>query len=208
MKTSKPLAIIIFIGIAWSVMVMVSMHFLNAGYDPIKQTTSEYVNGHYGYLMPTVFLSVSIASLALITGLYITMPSPGLSKAGLALMGIFAVQAIVAMFFPVNLQGTPVTTSGRVHHILGLVGFFCLAIGVILISQSFKKDKNFRPLYKPASIMSWIILAMFFSVFVNLYTKSGFAGISQRILLAALMAWFILIAFRFFAMAENTSTFK
>lgn len=202
-KMSKPLAIIVLICIAYVTVVIVALHFLNSAFDPIKQTTSEYVNGNYGYLMPTVFLSMSIASLALITGLYLTMPSPAQSRAGLVLMGIFGVQAIVAMFFPVNLQGTPVTPSGRIHHILGLVGFLCLAVGVILISRSFKKDKNFHSLYTSTSMLSWIILVMFFSVFLNLYAKWGYAGISQRILLAILAAWFILIAVRFLTITNK-----
>jgi hypothetical protein len=184
---------------------MVSLHFLNAGYDPIRQTTSEYVNGHYGCLMPTVFLSMSMASLALITGLRLALSSSVRSLAGLVLMGIFGAQAIVAMFFPVNLQGTPMTPSGRVHHILGLLGFFCLTIGVILISRSFKKDKDFFSLYKPTSVMSWIILTMFVSVFLNLYTKSGFAGLSQRILLAVLCVWFIIIAMRLNAITKTSA---
>ncbi len=203
MKTSKFLAAGILICITYVTAIIVALHFLNPGYDPMRQTTSEYVNGHYGYLMPTAFFSMSLASLTLVMALYMAMPSHARSQTGLLLMMIFGVQAIVAMFFPVNLQGAPITPSGRVHHILGLVGFLCLTIGVILISRSFKKDRNLYSLYRPATVMSWIIMVMFFSVFLNLYAKSGFAGISQRILLVTLVTWFTLIAMRLINIGEK-----
>jgi hypothetical protein len=195
-KPIKPFAIIVLISIAYFVAALIALHFLESGINPIRDATSEYVNGPYGSLMTSAFFSISIACLTLAYGLYLAMPFSTRPRTGLLLIAFFGLVAIVVMFFPVNLQGAALTISGLVHRIIGPVGFLCTAVGTILISRSFKKDNNFRTLYKPALVLSWVILVMFFAIPASMATKSGLAGLGQRILLATLVAWIILIAAR------------
>jgi hypothetical protein len=201
-KPRRLLATIILISIAYLVIIIAALHFLSPGYNPIKQTTSEYVVGRYGFLMTSVFLSMSIACMALVAGLYKTMPATSQSRIGLALVVIFAIQALVAMFFPVNPTGTPITASGLVHRIIGPIGFLCFTIGALLISDSLKKDKQFDTVQRPARILSWLILAMFIITTVGIITQS-FGGLGQRILLALMVVWFILIALNLSSITES-----
>jgi hypothetical protein len=152
--------------------------------------------------MTSVFLSMSIACMALVAGLYKTMPATSQSRIGLALVVIFAIQALVAMFFPVNPTGTPITASGLVHRIIGPIGFLCFTIGALLISDSLKKDKQFDTVQRPARILSWLILAMFIITTVGLITQSV-GGLGQRILLALMVVWFILIALNLSSITES-----
>ncbi len=59
---------------AYFVVIIVALHFLRPDYNPIRQPTSEYAVGPYGSLMTSAFFSMSLASWALVIGLYQGVP--------------------------------------------------------------------------------------------------------------------------------------
>ena len=85
----KQLTTLALISIAYFVAVIVTLHFLRPDLNPISRPTSEYAVGPYRFLMTTAFLSMSVASLSLVTGLYKGMPQSARSRIGLMLLGIW-----------------------------------------------------------------------------------------------------------------------
>jgi bacteriorhodopsin len=67
---------------------------------------------------------------------------------------------------------------------------------MILVSRRFKQDEQWRPFHRTALILSLVMLAAFIATFLNIAIASGFAGLCQRIFLAALVTWFFLTAMR------------
>lgn len=195
-KQIARVATVVLVGIIYFVAILAALHFLRPDHNPIRQTTSQYAVGPYGFLMTSAFLSMSVASFVLVIGLYKRVSPPARSQIGLVLLGIWGVGVLIAMIFPINLDGTPLTTSGMIHRISGPVAFLSLAAGAILVSRRFKQDENWRSLHRSALILSWIMLAAFIMTFLNIITESGFAGLFQRILLATVVTWFILVAVR------------
>ena len=155
MKTLTTLALI---GIAYFVAVIVTLHFLRPDLNPISRPTSEYAVGQYGFLMTTAFLSMSVASLSLVIGLYKGIPHSARSRIGLMLLGVWVVGVLVAMSFPINPEGTTQTTTGIIHRINGPLTFLSLTIGTILVSKSFSRDKNWRPFIVPLYPYQWLCL--------------------------------------------------
>jgi len=180
------------IGITYFVVVIVILHFLRPDLNPINRPTSEYAVGPYGFLMTTAFFSMSVASLSLVIGLYKGISQPAQSRIGLILLGVWGVGVLVAMSFPINPEGTELTIPSTIHRINGPLVFLSLTVGTMLVSRSFRRDENWRPFYRPALILSLIMLVAFITTAVNVAVKSGFEGLCQRFFLIVFATWFIL----------------
>ena len=197
-------AMVALVGIAYFALIIVALHFLRPDLNPLSTPTSEYAVGPYGFLMTSAFFSMSLASFALVIGLYQGVSQRARSRIGLALLGIWAVGVLIAMIFPIDPEGAPQTISGTIHSINGPLTFLSLTAGTILVSRRFKQDEKWRPFHRTALILSLIMLAVFIATFGNIATGSGFAGLCQRIFLAAFVTWFFLTATRLRSIATGS----
>jgi hypothetical protein len=77
------------VGIASFVVILVALHVLRPDHDPLRQTTSEYAVGPYGFLMTTAFFSMSVSALALVVGLAQGVSQSARSRVGLGLLGLW-----------------------------------------------------------------------------------------------------------------------
>lgn len=183
-------------GIAYFAVIIVALHFLRPDHNPIQRPTSEYAVGRYGWLMTTAFFSMSVATFALVIGLFQGVPPSARSRIGLVLLGIWAVGVLIAMSFPIDLEGAPPTIVGTIHRINGPLAFLSVTVGAILVSWRFKQDATWRPFHRSALILSLVMLAAFVWGGLSIATESGFAGLAQRIDLAVLVTWMLLMAAR------------
>ena len=197
-------ATIALVGAAYFVVIIVVLHFLRPDLNPIRRPTSEYAVGQYGFLMTSAFFSMSLASFALVIGLYRGVSQSARSRIGLALLGIWGVGVLIAMSFPIDPEGAPQTISGTIHRINGPLAFLSLTAGAILVSRRFKQDEQWRPFHRTALLLSLVMVAVFIATFVNIATGSGFAGLCQRIFLVAFATWFLLTAVRLRSMATGS----
>jgi len=188
MKQTSTIALIC---IAYFAFAIVALHFLRPDLNPLSRPTSEYAVGEYGFLMSTAFFSMSVASFSLLIGLYKGISKPAQSRIGLILLGIWGTGVLVAMMFPINREGTDLTTVNIIHRTNGPLIFLCLSVGAVLISRRVRLDDKWRPFYHTALTLSLIMLALFFITGANIATKSGFEGLCQRTFLLVFVTWFI-----------------
>jgi len=198
------IATVAIVGVAYFVVIIVVLHFLRADLNPIRRPTSEYAVGPYGFLMTSAFFSMSLASFALVIGLHQGISQRARSQVGLGLLGIWGVGVLIAMSFPIDVEGAPQTISGTIHRINGPLAFLSLTAGTILVSRRFKQDERWRPLHRTALVLSLVMVAAFIATFVNIATGAGFAGLCQRIFLAAFATWFLLTATRLRSIATGS----
>lgn len=191
-------------GIAYFTVVIIALHFLRADSDPVAQTTSHYAVGSYGYLMTSAFLGVSLASLALIVGLYHGVVPLARSRSGLALLGVWAAGVLIVMFFPIDAADAPRTTSGIIHRISGPLAFLSLGTGAILVSWRLKYDERWRPLRHVVLPLAACILTAFIVTGLNIAIDSGFQGLFQRIVLLMFVTWFTLMAMHMHSVAHQS----
>jgi len=187
----KQISTIALICIAYFAFAIVALHFLRPDLNPLSRPTSEYAVGEYGFLMSTAFFSMSVASFSLLIGLYKGISKPAQSRIGLILLGIWGTGVLVAMMFPINREGTDLTTVNIIHRTNGPLIFLCLSVGAVLISRRVRLDDKWRPFYHTALTLSLIMLALFFITGANIATKSGFEGLCQRTFLLVFVTWFI-----------------
>ena len=188
----KKLTLLALISIAYFVIVIVILHFLQPDLNPLSHPTSEYAVGPYGFLMATAFFSMSVASFSLVIGLYYNMSQAARPRIGLVLLAIWGVGVLIAMTFPINPEGTELTITSTIHRINGPLTFLSLTAGTILVSRSFRRDENWQPFYRSALTISLIMFMTFIITGVNIATKSGFEGLCQRVFLVLFATWFIL----------------
>lgn len=190
------IATITIVGAIYFAGIIVALHFVRADYDPVAVTTSHYAVGPYGFLMTSAFFSMSLASLALVVGLYLAMSPQTRSRFGLGLMAMWGLGVLVAMVFPIDPEGAPQTISGTIHRVNGPIAFLSVTAGTILVSLRSRQDERWRPISWPALALSVVMLAAFVGTFLSLQTESGLGGLTHRIQLAALVTWMLLMAVR------------
>jgi hypothetical protein len=122
---------------------------------------------------------------------------------GLRFLSLWAIMVLIAMIFPINLEGMPLTTSAIIHRINGPIAFASLVSGAVLLSSSFRKDEEFFQIGRLAQILSYVMLVFFVLTVVSVATRSGFAGLSQRVVLGLFVIWFLLIAARLLRTAKR-----
>jgi len=191
-KVMKQLTTLALICIAYFVFAIAILHFLRPDVNPISRPTSEYAVGDYGYFMTTAFFSMNVASISLLIGLYKGVPLSAQSRIGLVFLGIWGVGLLVAMSFPINPEGTELTTNSIIHRINGPLTFLSLTISTVLISRRFKRDESWQSFYHSARTLSLIMLVIFIITAVNFAAKTGFEGLCQRTFLVIFITWFIL----------------
>ena len=183
-------------GLAYFAAVIVVLHFLRPELSPLSQPTSAYAVGPYSFLMTSAFFSMSMASLALVMGLYHGVARQARSRTGLALLTAWAVGVFIAMSFPMDPDGVASTISGTIHQTAGPLTFLALTVGMICVSWAFQKDAKWRLFYRIALALSVVMLAAFVATFLSFATDSGTVGIAQRIALATAVIWMLLTAMR------------
>jgi hypothetical protein len=189
-------ASIALMGSTYFALIIVALHFLRPDLNPIRLPTSQYAVRPYGFLMTTAFFSMSMASLALVVGLYHGVAQPARARLGLTLLGLWGVGVLIAMIFPMDAEGAPQTLAGTIHQINGPLAFLGVTLGVNLVTWRFKQDDTWHPYFRLALILSLVLLAGYIATFLSFVTDSGFIGLAQRITLAALVTWMLLTAAR------------
>jgi hypothetical protein len=190
-KSIQLLTTIALIGICLYIILIVVLHFLPTGYDPLRRPTSEYAVGKYGLFMTIAFFGMSVGSFALVAGLYLGISKR--PKLGLILLCVWTIGVLVAMIFPIDLDGDPSTTHGAIHRTNGPIIFMSLTIGTILVSLGFRRDVNWNYLHRRALLLSIVMLIIFISVIVSFASGLGYEGILQRLYLITFSAWFIMV---------------
>jgi len=204
MKQLKTIAMLAVAGAGYFAVIILTLHFLRPDLDPIRQPTSQYAVGPYGFLMTSAFFSMSIASFALAMGLYQGVSLTARSWIGLGLLGLWGVGVLIAMIFPIDPEGNPPTVAGTIHQTSGPLAFLCVTVGTILLSGHFKQDENWYPLHRLALLLSMVISAAFILTFLSFAAQLGFTGLMQRIHLATLVTWMLLTAARIRTLAAES----
>ena len=180
-------------GTVWFVLAIAALHVLSPEIDPVHRPTSEYARGPFGYLMTSAFVSLSIATWALTVGLYRNLPSAGVHRAGLSFLAIWCVGLLVAATFPIDFDDAPQTLAGRIHATNGPIIFLSLTTATNLVSQGFRRDLRWQPIYRFASVLALLMIPEFAAGGLTRATGTG-AGIAQRVFIVTFATWFLVVA--------------
>jgi hypothetical protein len=193
---SAGIAMISIMCIIYFTVAITTLHFLRPDYNPISEPTSRYAVGQFGFLMSLAFFSMSLGSFLLVYGLLQKLTKLAQSKTAIIFLGIWVLGPLIAMIFPIDLEGAPPTLHGTIHQIDGPLNFLSFTLGVFLITRRFKLDEKWKSIYFSGLILSMLMILLFIVTFVNFAADLGFIGLFQRIYLILFVAWFIMTAIR------------
>jgi hypothetical protein len=191
-RVSIFLAFLTIVGIASYLLNLAALHFLRTDVNPMVEPVSNYAVGAYGFLSTAANIGSGLAALALTLGLYLSIASPGRSRVGLFLLGLFGVSELLAAIFPIDV-GAQATTIGTIHNIVGNIAFFGFLAAVILLSWSMGKDEQWRSIRRPALALALVVLGMAVLTIVGANIGIGF-GVGQRLFNVTSMGWMLLVA--------------
>jgi hypothetical protein len=200
-RVSIFLAFLTIVGIASYLLNLAALHFLRTDVNPMVEPVSNYAVGAYGFLSTAANIGSGLAALALTLGLYLSIASPGRSRVGLFLLGLFGVSELLAAIFPIDV-GAQATTIGTIHNIVGNIAFFGFLAAVILLSWSMGKDEQWRSIRRPALALALVVLGMAVLTIVSANIGIGF-GVGQRLFNVTSMGWMLLVALRLRSMAQG-----
>jgi hypothetical membrane protein len=173
---------IVFICVAYYLIVGIALHILEPEFDPRYRFMSEYVWGAYGWLMTTTFLVLGLAALAVAAGLravHQSLPSARIGFGILAVGGLFVTLAGIFKEF-------------TLHGAASAVALPSFVMATLLLSWSFRHAQDWQPIYLAALL---IAIAMFVAL-LSIVARVGMPGLQQRAFLFLFLLWLSLVAHR------------
>lgn len=205
-KQAATFGLITIVGIALYVILDVIAQILSP-YNPLRQAESDLAVGFsFSWLMTINFVIRGLLSFALIAGLVKGMTVAGRSRAGLILLGVWAVGALLLAVFPTDLAGERVTRHGAIHLLVAVIAFLCVAVGEIILSWQFAADARWRSLARPARILAVLTLIACLLTLGDAAIPGlkHIPGFTERLFLGLALLWMLVVAFRLRSLPANT----
>ncbi len=174
------------------VSVVLAMHVVEPEYSPLRAPMSAYVRGAYGTWMTSTYFVLSAALVCLGLSLRRTLPRSRAARIAFVLFCVAATGAVLAGFFPMDFPGPPSTSSGRLHALGGALTFPAWVLGTLLFSLSFRGDPDWSQLSGSLLAIAGAIVGALLLGIASLLMV-GFAGYAQRLLVALLFIWMVLV---------------
>ena len=192
MISSRTVGRIVITSVAYFVLVFIAMHFLEPEFSPIRAPGSAYVLGAYGSLMTTGYFAQCVAWLGVGYGLLATVRGTRLTRIACVVALIVCAGILLAASFPMDYPPPLRTTSGRLHALGGGLAFPGMILASSLFTLSIRQDGEWKRVAGVVSGLSVGIVAAFV-VTISSMLVLGFGGYAQRVLMAVLSAWMIVI---------------
>ena len=175
---------------------IVVMHVVQPELDPVDVAVSYYMNGRLGRMLGFGLVVLGFGSLALAAGLR-PMPGKGRVRAGLGLLVVWAIGAIIGGLFPPDPYGQwdrPPSVAGMIHGVAGLLAFLAFSPAAWLLSRDTSTwTSNTGPAraLAPLAGLSLLALLVQFVCMAPVFAdRAPYAlGLVERLLLALNLGW-------------------
>ncbi len=181
-------------GIVLYALIDIVAQLLPPHYNPISQAESDLAVGPYGYLMAINFILRGLLSLAFLFG-FARVTAANRSPAGLTLLGIWAVGALILALFPTDVSASTHTRHGLIHLLTAVIAFICGALGELILARNMGLHAALRPIQRAMTLLAVAALVLcaltFFGPALGL---SGIGGLLERVFLALVLLWMLVVS--------------
>ena len=165
-------------------------------YRLLGDNISELVLGRYGAAQTAAFLLVGLGTLGLAFAIRrLTTGSWG-SLVGSLLIAIYGAGAILSAIFPTDrIDGqadlSSLSATGTIHIGVSIASFASVIVAMFVLTRTFTRDQRWRPFPR------WtLLLPAGALVLTLLQTQGPLVGLTQRLQVAMVSAWLILVALK------------
>lgn len=172
------------------VAALLLMHIIRPDYTIVDHMVSDYAVGRSGWIMTTAFFSASMGCLALAIGLFLDGPTSWLGRIGATLLVVAFAGLIVTALFPTDLETAASTRTGDIHTFSFQVNVASVLLSTICLALSYGGSPHWHRHRTPALVFAVLLVIAFVAQFLTLHRGAPY-GITNRLFVAVLMAWFI-----------------
>ena len=165
-------------------------------YHLVGDNISELAIGQYGFVQTLAFVISGLGVLALAYGIHRVTAGIRGSLLGSVFIGIYGVGALVVAIFPSDRIDSKAdvwtqSTTGWIHSITAFVAYLSVITGMLVLTWTFARDMHWRSLVVGSALLAGAALALLF-----VQSEGPWVGLMQRLMIAAISGWLILVALR------------
>lgn len=187
------------IGPIWFTILVVILGSIRPGYSHLTQAISELgeVGAPNAMIQNINFLVLGLLTLAFAFGLDRGVGGGEGSKSGPALLGVFAVVALMGnAFLPCDPGCDFVTVTGTLHNVTGLTGFLAFIAATLIISRRLMNDPSWQG-YTSYSLASGGLAAAFLVIWIlSPGALPSLSGMFQTLMVGVVLLWIAVMATR------------
>lgn len=167
------------------------MHIIRPDYTIVDHMISDYAVGRFGWIMTSAFVSLGTGCLTLAIGLFRSGPTSWLGRIGAALLVVAFAGLMVTALYPTDLETAPSTRTGDIHAISFLVNIVSVLLSTMCLALSYAVEPRWRPHRTATFVLAGLLIAAFVAQYLTLHKGAPY-GITNRLFVAVLIAWFLL----------------
>jgi len=187
--------------IAWAVLA-IAAQLLKPGQSVRSMGMSGLAIGRHGWIMRLAFVVRGIAALALVGAVCRLTPDAAQSVAGLVLVALWGGGSALLAVYDTDMPGDRPTLHGRAHALIALAAYVAMGVGMVLVSLKLGEAEATADVARWSLPIALVAAAALFAQFAGFgaaarTTARGlgrYAGLLQRIYLALVMLWSVVVA--------------
>jgi hypothetical protein len=192
--TAAVLAALAAVAIATGAITLVWVDVLRTGRNPARDAVSDYGAGPYRLFYTVLVCSLGAGALLLLIAL---AHGTAVARGGLIWLGVYAATRIAIAFFPHDLEGKPVTPTGRVHLALAAAAFAAVAFAAADLAPSLRDEPGWGGAESLIGVLRWAVIVTAVGTLVArvvLPIRRSTFGLVERLLYAASIAFLLVVA--------------
>lgn len=191
--TAAILAALAAAAVAAGTVSLVWVNFLPTGHRPMVDAVSDYGASPYRAFYRATVMLLGLGALLLLAAL---AHGTGVPAAGLIWLGAYGVTRIAIAFFPTDLEGETVTTTGRVHLLLAATAFTAIAFAAADLVPALRSEPGWDAT-GVLNALRWAVIVTAIGAGVTrvvLPLRHTVFGLVERLLYAATIAFLLAVA--------------
>lgn len=178
--------------------LMVTLHFLQPDYNPLRNFCSEYLVGPFGFLGTAALYILAATLLMLMVGLRLGVCPSGFLTASYILMGVVIISVCVSAIFPIDLfppdgRLPSFSRAGFIHAVFAVPLFVSLIAILLILPSAYKRDEKWRSSSHITLLLGFLTLASFVGFFLAPFYLRGLA---QRATILPVLVWLLITGLR------------
>ncbi|MES2154722.1 MAG: DUF998 domain-containing protein [bacterium] len=182
------------VGIAEFTAAILVLHLTALRKEP--EHMSQFANTRYALLWNLAIFSFTIGGAALSLAIRPHLEHGLFRRAGLWMIWLSVVGAILLTTFPMDGGYQAPTMAGAIHGGAAFSMFMLLGIAMIVLAPAFRKSPVWRSFAYPSLVIGMLVSACGITYLVATLNSMELAAFAQRIMVGFIATWFILLGVR------------